>query len=277
MNELIELGKRNTHPVELSKTRENSTWEKLRTSRTKTWRWRLCNLKTKWNWKSFSSRFKKKKGKKKKFTESKPEVRMRLEAPSQVVTDSRLLEWLSAEWVTELALGSQMRTFLSLEVVANTLPSAFHDRLWKTSSSLFKALKVHTNARGENEAKGLELKALKKKSHKLQKNFFLFYSWALVACECPTRSWHFPKKWKAKNRPRDETRRFLFDADEYESIDTRESSKSLTIRTLECSTIWSFVFFAIRKKGKWGIQLSKTKSVKWYMFRYHGILGPCSQ
>lgn len=75
------------------------------------------------------------------------------------------------------------------------------------------------------------------------------YSWALVACECPTRSWHFLMKWKVKNRRRDGTRRFLFDADGHELADTRASSKSLTIHILECSTVWSF-FFANRN-GKW--------------------------
>ena len=162
-------------------------------------------------------------------------MRIRLEAPSQVVTDSRLLEWLSAQWVTELALGSQIRTFLSLEVVANTLPSAFHDRLWKTSSSLLKALKVHAN-----EWKRIRLNAEFRCGEKRDKSKKeITYSWALVACECPTRSWHFLTKWKAKNRRRDGTRRFLFDADEHESTDTRASSMFLTIHTLECSIIWS--------------------------------------
>ena len=43
-----------------------------------------------------------------------------------MLTDSRLLECDSPDWLTEMAFGSQIRTFLSLEVVVSAVPSLFH-------------------------------------------------------------------------------------------------------------------------------------------------------
>ena len=169
-----------------------------------------------------------------------------------MVTDSRLLEWLSADWEIELALGSQRRTFLSLEVVANAVPSAFHERLWKTSSSLFKAR--------ENNKKSVVCN---------ETCFFYFtYSWALVACVYPTRSTHFRTTMKVKSLQRDGTRHSLFDVDEHEWVYTRVSSKSRTVHILECSIIWSILTQGeVWYKDKWNYSDGT----------YHGILWTCCQ